>query len=76
MFILGSRLHISTYFFYVVLKVMITNEVHSGYEVHWNPIRVLPFVNGASCHNFHHSHNVGAYGGYTYTWDYLTGNLS
>jgi sterol desaturase/sphingolipid hydroxylase (fatty acid hydroxylase superfamily) len=75
-FMLGSRLHVVTYLFFVILKVYSTNEGHSGFEVHWSPLRIIPFANGTSHHDFHHSKNVGNYGGYTYIWDYLTDNMS
>ena len=75
-FLLGSRLHVCTYLFVVCLKVYSTNETHSGYEEHWSPLRILPFANGTSHHDFHHSKNVGNYGGFSYLWDYASDNLS
>lgn len=75
MIILGTRLHVATYLFFVAQKVFATNETHSGFEVPWSPTRILPLANGTSHHDFHHSNNVGNYGAYTCIWDYLSGNL-
>lgn len=48
-----------------------TSEVHSGFEVPFSPVRIFPFSGGAHFHDFHHSHNVGAYGSYFTLWDRL-----
>jgi methylsterol monooxygenase/4-alpha-methyl-delta7-sterol-4alpha-methyl oxidase len=68
---LGSRVHCFTYFFWLFWKIHIGTENHSGYDFPWSPIRVFPFVCGASFHDHHHSVNVGNYGLSTYTWDLM-----
>jgi 4-alpha-methyl-delta7-sterol-4alpha-methyl oxidase len=59
---------------FVVHKVFDTYEGHSGYDVPWSPMRVIPFANSNTHHNFHHSKNVGAFGGFTYIWDHVFGS--
>ena len=59
---------------FIMIRVTNTNEVHSGVEFLWSPMRLPPFSNSASFHNFHHSKNSGAYSSYTFIWDHLTGN--
>lgn len=68
---LGSRVHCFTYFFWLFWKIHIGTENHSGYDFPWSPIRVFPFVCGASFHDHHHSVNIGNYGLSTYTWDLM-----
>lgn len=73
--LLGSNLHVFSYFMFIVIRVTNTNEVHSGVEILWSPMRFPPFSNSASFHNFHHSKNAGAYSSYTFIWDHLTDNV-
>lgn len=56
-------------FFWQIWKIYISSEGHSGYEIEISPTRVLPFVSGASYHDFHHSKNIGNYAGSVYLWD-------
>jgi sterol desaturase/sphingolipid hydroxylase (fatty acid hydroxylase superfamily) len=71
---LGNRLHAFTYLMFIVHKIFVTCETHSGFDIPWTPMVLLPFSNPSTHHDFHHSNNVGTYGGFTYLWDHLTGN--
>jgi len=46
-----------------------TAEVHSGYEIPFSPVRLFPLSGSTFFHDFHHSHNTGAYGSYFTYWD-------
>jgi sterol desaturase/sphingolipid hydroxylase (fatty acid hydroxylase superfamily) len=69
--------HMAVTIFYFCLKVYQTMEVHSGYVVPF-PFSVFSLTwpldfgdNGR--HAFHHSHNVGNYGGMINFWDRAMG---
>jgi sterol desaturase/sphingolipid hydroxylase (fatty acid hydroxylase superfamily) len=51
---------------------MKTAEVHSGIENSWSIISVLPLSGTTYSHDFHHSHNNGAYGSFFTFWDFVT----
>ena len=70
--LLGEKMHVFSYFVFIFIRLMNTEETHSGIDVPWSPMRVLPFATSASFHNFHHSNNSGAYGSLFYLWDYFT----
>ena len=72
--ILGSRLHISTYIFWITIRTIEGADGHSGYEFPWSPFRLLPFSASASYHDFHHSHNVGNYSSLFTIWDSVFGD--
>ena len=70
--LLGS--HVSVVWLYTFLKLHQTIEAHSGYIVPypysvWSLLDVMD--NGR--HEFHHSHNVGNYGGMFFFWDWAMG---
>ena len=72
--ILGEKAHCFTFFFYIVLKLMTSSESHSGFEFPWSPVRIFPFLAGASFHDHHHSGNDGNYAGFIYPFDVLIGS--
>jgi len=55
-----------TFFF---LRLQESVEEHSGYDVVWSPWKLL---RNNDHHDFHHSHNVGAYGTFPF-WDWIMG---
>jgi sterol desaturase/sphingolipid hydroxylase (fatty acid hydroxylase superfamily) len=68
-FMMGSHLHVMTFYCYFLASIILTNEEHSGYEfpisfVNWNP-----FEGNSDFHNFHHFKNIGNYGGFLFIWD-------
>lgn len=69
--LLGSRVHCFMFFFWQVWKIYTSTESHSGYYFPWSPSRVLFCVSDSSFHDFHHSKNVGNFGGIIYLWDYF-----
>ena len=70
---LGDQLHCFTFFYWIILKALVSSEGHSGYEFPWSPFRVLPLIMGSSFHDYHHSSNIGTYGASCYFWDLMTG---
>lgn len=71
--LLGSRVHIITYWLWVVLRDGETIDGHSGYEFRWSPFRLLPFSAGGQYHAFHHSQNSGNFGSFFTLWDTVFG---
>jgi len=67
--ILGTKVHIITYWMWVALRVTETVDGHCGYEFSWSPYRLIPFSGSAEYHNYHHSHNVGNFGSFFTLWD-------
>jgi len=52
-----------------MLKVLDTTEQHLGYDFPINPLRILPYSVSNKFHDFHHTHNVGNFGGWSYYLD-------
>eukprot|EP00995_Heteronema_vittatum_P007039 NODE_2174_length_823_cov_474.682171_g1520_i0.p2 GENE.NODE_2174_length_823_cov_474.682171_g1520_i0~~NODE_2174_length_823_cov_474.682171_g1520_i0.p2 ORF type:complete len:163 (+),score=23.26 NODE_2174_length_823_cov_474.682171_g1520_i0:105-593(+) len=55
---------------YFALRATETVDAHCGYDLPWSPWR---YLSGARPHDFHHSHNVGTYGMFWFTWDRICG---
>lgn len=51
--------HIVTALTWLIYRIILTSDLHSGYEFPWDFYRLLPFTAPASYHDYHHSHNVG-----------------
>jgi len=60
---------------YAGVKLWQSIDAHSGMHLPFplTPWNVLPFSDCAPAHDFHHSHNVGCYGGFFSFWDKLCG---
>ncbi len=63
------RPHLTVLFVYLVLRYQESAEEHSGYVFPYSPWSLL---RSNEHHDFHHSHNVGAYGTFPF-WDWLCG---
>ena len=69
--LLGSSIHLITVCIWVVLRVIYTCEIHSGYDLFfW---RLIPFYGGAPMHDAHHQKFDGNYSDCFWIWDYLCG---
>jgi sterol desaturase/sphingolipid hydroxylase (fatty acid hydroxylase superfamily) len=65
--------HFVLYLIYLGLRFHETIDAHSGYDFEWSPWRLLGSIHGgAGKHDWHHSHQVGNYGGFWF-WDWLMG---
>jgi 4-alpha-methyl-delta7-sterol-4alpha-methyl oxidase len=69
--LLGS--HVFTFWLWLTLRIIETIDAHSGYDFPLSPFSLLPFVNGADRHDFHHSHNRGNFGSFFVFWDWIMG---
>lgn len=67
--------HVTLFWLYICLKLWQSIDAHSGYNLPfpWSPWNCLPGMDCAPAHDYHHSHNVGNYGGYFIFWDWLMG---
>jgi len=67
--------HLSVTWMYLNLKLWQSIDAHSGYN--WpfpvSPFSVIASMDCAPAHDYHHSHNVGNFGGYFIFWDYMMG---
>jgi sterol desaturase/sphingolipid hydroxylase (fatty acid hydroxylase superfamily) len=70
-FILGRRMHMSSYFAWGVWRIAEALQGHSGYDFTWNPYRFLHLTSDGKEHAFHHSENIGNYSGSI--WDLIFG---
>lgn len=69
------RVHVTELWLYVACKLWQSIDAHSGYDLPF-PISPWSAIRGMDCapaHDFHHSHNVGNYGGFFNFWDRLCG---
>lgn len=66
--------HFVTTFIFICARNQETVEAHSGYSIPFWPFRFIssPLHGGADFHDFHHSQQIGNYGG-SWFWDWLCG---
>lgn len=70
------RTHVTVFWLYICIKLWQSVDAHSGYSL---PFPLSPFtvpllcMDCAPAHYFHHSVNIGNYGGYFIFWDWLCG---
>lgn len=69
--LLGSKVHFVSFIMWIIMRMVDTIEVHSGYEIHWSPIKAMPFSCSSEYHSYHHSHNLGTFGSFFNIWDTL-----
>lgn len=67
--ILGPNMHLMTLCVWIIIRVYKTLSTHSGYVFPWEIFQYLPFVSQSEFHSYHHSHNMGNYGGMLTLWD-------
>ena len=73
-FFYGSQhVHIITWLMWVAFRSIHTSEGHSGYNVPWSPMRMLPFGVSTEYHDYHHRKNLGNFGSMLVVWDTLMG---
>ena len=71
--ILGPSMHYFTYWVWGTFRIANTVQAHSGYDFPWFPNDLCIFYSNATYHDYHHSHNVGNFGGTFHIWDTLFG---
>ena len=67
--ILSTQSHYATHMIWFFWRNMETIDGHCGCEFTWAPYRVFPMSASSEHHNYHHSHNDGAYGSLFTFWD-------
>ena len=70
--------HYITFLIFLIFRFIEIVDAHCGYDIPWKCLYLwsdfYPWgLNGARMHDFHHSHNIGAYGGGMICWDYICG---
>ena len=65
--------HIYTILLWTMLGLLHTMDAHSGYDWPWSLSILLPFSSGGYYHAFHHSKNVGNFGGASYILELVLG---
>ena len=68
--------HIFTVIIWLVFRFVESMDGHCGYEWPWAVSNWVPFSSGSRYHFFHHSHNVGNYGGIVHLFDTFYGTNS
>lgn len=65
--------HIILLWAWVLVRLLETIDVHSGYDFPLNPLHLVPGYAGARFHDFHHYNFVGNYSSSFVWWDKLFG---
>nr|QFF91458.1 methylsterol monooxygenase 1 2 isoform 2 [Potamotrygon motoro] len=65
--------HVILLWAWVTFRLLETIDVHSGYDIPWNPLHLIPFYGGSRFHDFHHMNFVGNYSSTFTWWDKLFG---
>jgi sterol desaturase/sphingolipid hydroxylase (fatty acid hydroxylase superfamily) len=73
--LLEQRMHWASYITYMSLLIARSIDVHSGYDLPWNPLSSIPFLsNDPKFHAYHHLYTNGNYG-FSHIWDLLFGTV-
>jgi len=59
--------HVIWLFLWLLVRMLETMDVHSGYDFPFNPLHLIPFYGGAKAHDLHHKCSLGNYSS-TFTW--------
>ena len=71
--LLGPLMHRCSAFGWYAMRSWCSIEGHSGYQLRWNPYRLLPFQNRSPHHFYHHTANQGNYSDVFHIWDTIFG---
>ena len=72
--LLGSSFHLVTMWMWMMFRVSLTIDGHSGYDFPWAPWRIIPFSTGGKYHDYHHAEFIGNYSSSIQLWDYVFDN--
>ena len=67
-------MHLSSYFGFMILRMISSIEEHAGYKFSWSMFRLVPFHLDGQEHVYHHSDNVGNYASFLGIWDTVIGS--
>jgi methylsterol monooxygenase len=65
--------HVVLLWAWVVVRLIETCDVHSGYHFWFNPLHLIPFYGGSFFHDYHHMKTLGNYSSTFTWWDRLFG---
>lgn len=73
--LLWDKIHLATVWLWVFVRIGGTTANHSGYDLPWYPLELLPMRTSPSYHDFHHSGGdfSGNYSGSTSVLDTIWG---
>lgn len=71
--LLLGNVHAYTLLQWIAFRVWETVDGHSGYDLPWQPFRLIPFAGAASDHDAHHAKNTGNFESFLSLWDNLLG---
>ncbi len=71
--LLGPHMHMYTNMIWTLLRLQHTVYDHSGYNFPFNPTDLALFYANPTYHDYHHSDNMGNYGGMFTIWDTVFG---
>jgi len=69
--LVGSHLYVL--YVWIIIRNIEAADGHSGYDLPWNPLKFLPFYDGAVYHDFHHARFKGNYAGALHYIDHFFG---
>ncbi len=55
------QVHLFTWFAFLIVRVVVSIDEHSGFSLPWSPVRLLPWGASAEGHAWHHSHTDGMF---------------
>ena len=67
------RCHLYTWFAFLLVRVVVSIDEHSGFSLPWSPVRLLPWGASAEGHAWHHAHTDGMFASQFAWWDSLLG---
>jgi len=70
--IVGAHLYVV--WLWIIIRQFEAADGHCGYDFPKNPVKLIPFYNGAIYHDFHHSRFKGNYSGFLSYLDRWMGN--
>jgi len=74
--LIGKKMRMFTFTFYIWLKLVNTTVGHSGIDYPFCFNKHLPFGGNDYFHNYHHAKFTGNYGGFLSLWDFLIGTFN
>jgi len=68
--------HLAFMWLWLALRLVETFDIHTGYDIPWNPLKLVPGYGGVRAHDFHHQKFNGNYASTFVWWDLLLGTNS
>lgn len=65
--------HLYVVYLWIIIRQLEAADGHTGYDLPYNPMKLIPFYHGATYHDFHHARFKGNYSGFLSYLDGLMG---